>query len=141
MNALHNLVATGKVLYLGVSDTPAWVVSRANTYARLTGKTPFVIYQGAWSVLQRDLEREVIPMVRAEGMALAPWNVLARGRVRSDEEEERRRETGEKGRAWGAPSWERSEDEKKMCDALEKVKAEVGAKSITAGKWRFVGRH
>ena len=56
----------------------------------MAGKTPFVIYQGAWSVLQRDLEREVIPIVRAEGMALAPWNVLARGRVRSDEEEERR---------------------------------------------------
>lgn len=81
----------------GISDAPAWVVSQANTYARLTGKTPFVIYQGAWSVLQRDFEREIIPMVRAQGMALAPWNVLAGGKIRTDAEEARRRETGEKG--------------------------------------------
>ena len=66
MNGLHNLVVQGKVLYLGVSDTPAWVVSKANTYARLTGKTPFVIYQGAWSILERDLERDIIPMAIAE---------------------------------------------------------------------------
>lgn len=51
----------------GVSDTPAWVVSKANTYAKLTGKTPFVVYQGPWSVLARDLEREILPMVREEG--------------------------------------------------------------------------
>ena len=67
MNGLHNLVAQGKVLYLGVSDTPAWVVSKANQYARMAGKTPFVIYQGAWSILQRDMEREIIPMCLNEG--------------------------------------------------------------------------
>lgn len=115
MNGLHNLVTQGKVLYLvryffqltvtrilkselqGISDTPAWVVSRANTYARAHGKTPFVIYQGAWNVMMRDLEREIIPMVRAEGMAIAPYNVLAAGKIRSDAEEQRRRESGEKG--------------------------------------------
>ena len=97
MNALHNLVAAGKVLYLGISDTPAWIVSGANRYARDHGKTPFVVYQGAWSVLERDFERDIIPMARAEGMALAPWNVLAEGRIRSDMEEEKRREIGEKG--------------------------------------------
>ena len=67
MNSLHNLVASGKVLYLGVSDTPAWVVADANRYARDHGKTPFVIYQGRWNVLQRDFEREIIPMARSEG--------------------------------------------------------------------------
>ena len=45
MDGLHTLVVQGKALYLGVSDTPAWVVAQANTYARLTGKTPFTIYQ------------------------------------------------------------------------------------------------
>ena len=68
MNGLHHLVASGKVLYLGISDTPAWIVSKANLYARLTGKTPFVIYQGAWSILQRDFERDILPMARAEGL-------------------------------------------------------------------------
>ncbi len=51
----------------GISDTPAWIVAKANLYARLMGKTPFVIYQGAWSILQRDFEREILPMARAEG--------------------------------------------------------------------------
>ncbi|KAI0717871.1 NADP-dependent oxidoreductase domain-containing protein [Cerioporus squamosus] len=131
MNGLHNLVTSGKVLYLGISDTPAWIVAKANQYARCQGKTPFVIYQGAWSVLQRDFERDIIPMARAEGMALAPWNVLAGGKIRTDEEEERRRQTGEKGRQWGG-NWERTEDERKVCKALEEVAKQVGVKSIQA---------
>jgi len=132
MNGLHHLVAQGKVLYLGISDTPAWIVSKANMYARLTGKTPFVIYQGAWSILQRDFERDIIPMARAEGMALAPWNVLASGKIRSDAEEERRRQTGENGRTFVDPNWERTPEQRQVCLALEKVASEVGAKSLTA---------
>lgn len=66
-------------------------------------------------------------------MALAPWNVLAAGKIRTDEEEERRRQTGEKGRTIFSPNWERNDQEKKVCKALEKVAAEAGAKSITAG--------
>ena len=97
MNGLHHLVASGKVLYLGILDTPAWIVSKANLYARLMGKSPFVIYQGAWSILQRDFERDILPMARAECLALAPFSVLAAGRIRTDEEEERRRQTGENG--------------------------------------------
>ncbi|KAL7279999.1 hypothetical protein ACG7TL_006411 [Trametes sanguinea] len=143
MNGLHNLVAQGKVLYLpseylsdesakGVSDTPAWVVSRANTYARMANKTPFVVYQGAWSVLQRDLEREIIPMCRVEGMAIAPWNVLAAGKIRTDAEEEERRRTGEKGRTALNPNWERNETERKMAKVLEEIAAETKAANIQA---------
>ena len=51
----------------GVSDTPAWVVSKANQYARDHAMTPFVIYQGAWNVMERSFEREIIPMARSEG--------------------------------------------------------------------------
>ncbi|KAI0791554.1 aryl-alcohol dehydrogenase [NADP(+)] [Irpex lacteus] len=131
MNSLHNLVASGKVLYLGVSDTPAWIVTKANTYAKLTGKTPFVIYQGAWSIVERDIERDIVPMCVQEGLALAPWNVLASGKLRTDAEEERRRESGEKGRVTFGP-WERNETERKVSQALEKVAGEVGAKSITS---------
>ncbi|KAJ7479824.1 NADP-dependent oxidoreductase domain-containing protein [Mycena latifolia] len=132
MNGLHNLVVQGKVLYLGVSDTPAWVVAQANQYARDHGKSPFVIYQGAWNVMERDFERDIIPMARAHGLALAPFNVLAGGRFRTDAEEEKRRATGEKGRTIRGPEWERSESEKKMCQALEKVAGEVATTSITA---------
>ncbi|KAJ6577769.1 Aldo/keto reductase [Mycena capillaripes] len=132
MDGLHNLVVQGKVLYLGISDTPAWVVAQANQYARDHGKSPFIIYQGRWNVLDRAFEREIIPMARAHGLALAPWNVLAAGKFRTDAEEEARRSTGEKGRTMFNPEWERNENEKKMSHALEKVAAEVGTKSLTA---------
>ncbi|KAF9012105.1 Aldo/keto reductase [Hymenopellis radicata] len=114
MDNLHALVLSGKVLYLGISDSPAWVVSQANQYAKDHGKTPFVIYQGLWNVLNRSFEREIIPMARAQGMALAPWS-----------------ESGEGGRTMNGP-WERSEAEVKMSRALEKVAAEVGVKNITS---------
>ncbi|PCH40477.1 aryl-alcohol dehydrogenase [Wolfiporia cocos MD-104 SS10] len=139
MDGLHNMVVQGKVLYLGVSDVPAWLVVKANDYARSNGKTPFVVYQAPYSVLQRDIEREILPMCRYEGappaprrgLALTLWNVLAGGHIRTDEEEERRRQTGENGRTTLGP-WERTPDEKKMCDALGVVAQQVGAKSITA---------
>ncbi|KAK7049180.1 putative aryl-alcohol dehydrogenase [Favolaschia claudopus] len=132
MNGLHNLVVQGKVLYLGISNTPAWIVSRANQYATDHSKTPFVIYQGKWNVLDRSFEREIIPMCRSMGLALAPWNVIGGGKFRTDAEEDRRRQTGEKGRTFFTPDWERNEDEKKISYALEKVAGEVGTKSLTA---------
>jgi len=132
MNGLHALVLAGKVLYLGISDAPAWVVTKANMYARLMGKTPFVIYQGRWNVLKRDFERDIIPMARAEGMALAPWDVLAAGRIRTDAEEQRRAETGEKGRVIWNSDWQRTPEQRKVCLALEDVAKEIGAKSITS---------
>ncbi|KAG8214331.1 NADP-dependent oxidoreductase domain-containing protein [Butyriboletus roseoflavus] len=132
MNGLHTLVQQGKVLYLGVSDTPAWVVSQANQYARDHGKTPFVIYQGLWNVMERSFERDIIPMCKAHGMALAPWGVLARGKFRTDEEEERRNQSGEKGRTSFSTDWKRNEQEKAVSTALEKVAKEVGAKHVSA---------
>ena len=66
------------------------------------------------------------------GLALAPWNVLAGGRIRTDEEEEKRRQTGEHGRTISRPDWERTEPERKLCKALEEVQKQVGAKSIQA---------
>lgn len=85
MDSLHNLVVKGTVLYLvsslavyliqvsvltvnqGISDAPAWLVVKANSYAKANGKTPFVIYQAPYSVVQRDLEREILQMCIHEG--------------------------------------------------------------------------
>ena len=130
MDSLHALVMAGKVLYLGVSDTPAWVVSAANEYAISANKTPFCIYQGLWNVLDRAFERDIIPMARQYGLALAPWNVLAAGRIRTDAEEEERKASGENGRTFFVGEWLRNDEEKKMVKALEQVAAEVGAKSV-----------
>ena len=57
MQSLNTMVLQGKVLYLGVSDTPAWVVSKANEYARQNGMRQFSVYQGRWSAEHRDFER------------------------------------------------------------------------------------
>ena len=63
----------------------------------MTGKTPFAVYQGIWNLLDRDMERDHVPMARAEGMAICPFGVLGSGRIRTDADELKRRETGEKG--------------------------------------------
>ncbi len=138
MDSLHHLVAARKVLYLGISDTPAWVVAQANQYAIDHGKTPFVIYQGRWSVLERSFEREIIPMARSFGLALAPFQVLGGGRLRTEAEDKRRREAGEYERTVGGArsvSSTRTELEIKLSSALEKVANEVGAISITSGSF------
>ncbi|KAK0902268.1 hypothetical protein LTR91_019080 [Friedmanniomyces endolithicus] len=76
MTSLNSLADRGKVLYLGISDTPAWLVSKANQYARDHGLRPFIVYQGRWSAALRDFERDIIPMCEAEGMGIAPWGVF-----------------------------------------------------------------
>lgn len=86
MQSLNHLVAAGKVLYLGISDSPAWVVAKANEYARNHGLRQFSIYQGRFNAADRDLEREVIPMARSEGMAIAAWSSLGSGKFKSEEQ-------------------------------------------------------
>ncbi|KAK1241313.1 hypothetical protein MKX08_001287 [Trichoderma sp. CBMAI-0020] len=130
MDSLHVLVEQGKVLYLGVSDTPAWIVSAANEYATAFGKTPFSIYQGRWNVMLRDFEREIIPMARQYGMALAPWDVLGGGKFQTKKALEERVAKGEILR--GTYGNGQSEDERKISEALEKIAGEHGTESITA---------
>ncbi|AJT17964.1 AHL_G0044050.mRNA.1.CDS.1 [Saccharomyces cerevisiae] len=131
MDSLHILVQQGKVLYLGVSDTPAWVVSAANYYATSHGKTPFSIYQGKWNVLNRDFERDIIPMARHFGMALAPWDVMGGGRFQSKKAIEERKKNGEGLRTFvGGP--EQTELEVKISEALNKIAEEHGTESVTA---------
>ncbi|KAK3109231.1 hypothetical protein LTR53_017741 [Teratosphaeriaceae sp. CCFEE 6253] len=86
MNSLNALVTSGKVLYLGISDTPAWLVVKCNDYARFHGLTQFSVYQGHWSAAFRDFERDILPMVQHEGMGLAPWGALGRGMFKSAEQ-------------------------------------------------------
>ncbi|RFU27209.1 hypothetical protein B7463_g9136, partial [Scytalidium lignicola] len=130
MDSLHILVQQGKVLYLGISDSPAWVVSAANVYARDHGKTPFSIYQGRWNVMTRDFEREIIPMARNFGMALAPWDVLGQGKFQTKKAMEERRKNGEGLRSLHGP--DQSDDQIRMSEALEKVASEHGIESVTA---------
>jgi aryl-alcohol dehydrogenase-like predicted oxidoreductase len=82
------------VLYVGISDAPAWVVSRAVTLAQHYGWSPFVAVQGPYSLADRDVERELLPMARELGLAFTCWGMLEGGALTGkylDETEEPRR--------------------------------------------------
>ena len=79
MRGLDDLVRSGKVLYVGVSDTPAWVVSRANMLAELRGWSPFIALQIEYSLIERTPERDLLPMASSLGMTVTPWGVLGSG--------------------------------------------------------------
>lgn len=79
MRGLDDLVRMGKVHYLGISDTPAWVVARANTMAELRGWTPFIGLQLQYSLIERTIEREFVPMANQLDLAIAAWAVLGGG--------------------------------------------------------------
>ncbi|OLN96924.1 Norsolorinic acid reductase B [Colletotrichum chlorophyti] len=121
MQALNDVVASGKVLYLGISDTPVWIVAQANQYARDHGLRPFVIYQGMWNASMRDMERDIIPFCRKEGMAIAPYGVLNQGRFQTAEGF-KAREKHNPGRNF-IPS---SERDKQVSSVLEKIANEKG---------------
>ncbi|NKI44645.1 aldo/keto reductase [Streptomyces physcomitrii] len=81
MRALDDLVRAGKVLYLGVSDWPAWEIAQANTLAELRGWTSFAGSQLRYHLLDRSPERELLPQARAFGQAVFAWSPLAGGRL------------------------------------------------------------
>jgi len=129
MDSLDAVVKQGKVLYLGVSDTPAYIVAAANTYAIQNGKTPFSIYQGRYNIMCRDVEREIIPMIRHFGMAFSPWDALGGGKFQSQKQLEERKKNGESLRnMMGAGQ---TEQQIKISEALTKVAEEHGLESPT----------
>jgi aryl-alcohol dehydrogenase-like predicted oxidoreductase len=79
MRALDDLVRAGKILYAGISDAPAWWIARANTLAELRGWTPFVGLQIEYNLIERTVERELIPMAAALGLGVTAWSPLASG--------------------------------------------------------------
>lgn len=81
VRALDDLVRAGKVLYVGASDTPAWVVARAVTLAELRGWAAFCGLQLPWSLADRSVERELLPLAAALDLAVTPWGVLESGEL------------------------------------------------------------
>ncbi len=79
MRALDDLIRMGKVHYIGISDTPAWIVAQANTLAELKNWNRFCALQVEYSLIQRTPERDLIPMARSFDLALTPWAPLAGG--------------------------------------------------------------
>ncbi|MEH1942261.1 MAG: aldo/keto reductase [Nostoc sp.] len=79
LRSLDDVVRQGKVLYIGISDTPAWIVSQANTIAQYQGWTQFVALQIEYSLIQRTPERDLLPMAKALDLAVTPWSPLGGG--------------------------------------------------------------
>jgi aryl-alcohol dehydrogenase-like predicted oxidoreductase len=81
VGAMHDLVQSGKVRYLGISDTPAWKVGQAQLLAQFRGWAPFIALQIEYSLAERTVEGELIPMAQELGLGVVPWSPLASGRL------------------------------------------------------------
>lgn len=120
MRALDDLVASGVVHYIGISDTPAWIVSQANTLAEFRGWSRFAGLQVEMSLIQRTVERDLLPMARAFGMAITPWGVLGGGALSG------KYLRGESGRV-PENSIRRNPRSQEIAEAVVAVAAETGA--------------
>ena len=116
VRALDDQVRLGKVLYVGISDSPAWLVAQANTLAELRGWSPFVALQIPYSVAGRDPERELLPMAAALGLTVTPWGVLEAGVLTGKPRDQLR---------W--PEDADSERAQRVVEAVRGVGADVGA--------------
>jgi aryl-alcohol dehydrogenase-like predicted oxidoreductase len=79
MRAFDDLVRAGKILYIGISDTPAWIVAQANTLAQFHGWTPFVGLQIEYSLRERTPERDLLPMAKHFDIGVTAWSPLGGG--------------------------------------------------------------
>jgi len=79
MRGMEDVVRSGKVRYIGVSNHPAWMMMKANAYAEKMGYEKFVATQNYYSIACRDIEREIVPMSLSEGISIMPWSPLAGG--------------------------------------------------------------
>ena len=79
MRGLEDVLRSGKVRYIGISNHPAWMVVKANSYAEKMGWTKFVASQNYYSIASRDIEREIVPMALSESIGIMPWSPLAGG--------------------------------------------------------------
>jgi aryl-alcohol dehydrogenase-like predicted oxidoreductase len=79
MRAFDDLVRQGKVLYIGISDAPAWIISQANTIAQFRGWSPFIGLQIEYSLIERTPERDLLPMARAFDIGVTAWSPLGAG--------------------------------------------------------------
>ncbi|MEU7479962.1 aldo/keto reductase [Lentzea sp. NPDC042327] len=123
MRVLDDLVGSGKVRYIGFSNTPAWVTARAQTMAELNRWTPLIALQAEYSLLARTVEGEVAPMARDLGMALVPWSPLKNGFLSGKYRRDGRVGDSERVKFVGGPG----EAEFRVIDVVVEVAEEVGA--------------
>ena len=98
LRVLDDTIRAGKILYIGISDAPSWIVSQANTLANLKGWTEFIGLQIEYSLIERTPERELLPMADALDIGVTAWSPLGGGVLtgkykKSTREEEQKQQT------------------------------------------------
>jgi aryl-alcohol dehydrogenase-like predicted oxidoreductase len=123
MAALHDLVRDGKVRYLGVSDTPAWKVTQAQLIAEFRGWSRFIGLQIEYSLLERTVEGELIPMALELGMGVTPWSPLKSGILSGRYTRENAGKSRPEGRTWAASAL--NDSTYKVIDELGRIAREL----------------
>ncbi len=124
MRTLDLLVQQGKVRYVGFSDHPAWICAQAQTIASFRGWAPLAAIQIEWSLLQRTVEHELVPMARGLGMGVCPWSPL-RGGVLTGKFTRQGRQTTEPTRVRDDSKF-LTEKTYLLIDAMQAIAAELG---------------
>jgi len=122
--ALHDVIRSGKARYIGASSMYAWQFAKALYVADLNGWTRFASMQNHYNLLNREEEREMMPLCAAEGVAVLPWSPLARGRLTRDwNETTNRMETDEFGKTLYVAT---EESDRKMIEQVGRIAANRG---------------
>jgi len=125
LEALHDVVKSGKVRYIGASSMHAWQFTKALYLAQLRGWTRFVSMQNHYNLLYREEEREMIPLCQSEGIGIIPWSPLARGRLARpwQTESTKRYETDQFGRILYGQT---EENDRAVVDRVGRISAQRG---------------
>ncbi|WP_366146291.1 aldo/keto reductase [Crocosphaera sp.] len=131
MRALDDLVRAGKILYVAISDAPAWKIAQANTIANLRGWTPFIGLQSEYNLIERTPERELIPMAEDFNIGLLPWSPLGGGlltgkHIDTHKEYLQSPETSTDIARGSLITSRMNEQNLAICEAVQKIAQEIG---------------
>ncbi len=126
MRALDDLVRSGKVLHVGISNAPAWIVAWANALAEERGWTPFSGMQLHYNLVERSIEDDFMPLAKAQDMAITPWSPLAggllTGKFNRDADESAREGSRLATSRWGSVT----EEKITVAEKVSEVAAAIG---------------
>jgi 1-deoxyxylulose-5-phosphate synthase len=121
MQAFHDLVRAGKVLYIGITDMPFWQFATAHLYAVHNGLTPFAAVQNHYNLIWREDERDLFPFCRANGIGLIPYSPMGRGYLCGRQRRTERLKSDDYAqKIYGRPS------DDAVAEAVEAVAKELG---------------
>lgn len=128
MRALDDQVRAGKILHLGISNAPAWVIAMANTLARERSWTPFTAMQLQYSLIERSIERDYFALARAQDMAITPWSPLAGGLLTGKFDRDAAAPAGEEARLRSSERWSRllQDDNLSVAEAVSATARDMG---------------